>query len=315
MVIKQRNPITYEKTLTQVLVNRGMSADDVKRYSLASLETEVNSPYAFGGELMEAAIKMLIGHINDNHQVLVVVDCDVDGNTSAAVLINYLYKLFPSWVENKVDYCFHEGKQHGLNDIVKSLDETNYSLVICPDSASNDTDECKFLKEDCTDVLILDHHDFDRENPYALIINNQEGYSNYPNKALSGVGVVWQFCRAIDDMLGKDYANDFLDLVAVGLIGDMMDLRSMETRALVTAGLNNIRNPYIYYMAKKNAFKLGSKITPIGAAFYIVPLLNAIQRSGTQEEKSLYLKVCLSIKLLIKYYQLNAVISLEKWNS
>ena len=300
MIVKQRAPITYENTLTQVLVNRGVSANDVKRYSLASLETEVNSPYAFGGELMEAAIKMLIGHINNNHQALIVVDCDVDGNTSAALLINYLYKLFPSWVENKVDYCFHEGKQHGLNDMVESLDETNYSLVICPDSASNDTDECKFLKEDCTDVLILDHHDFDRENPYALIINNQEGYSNYPNKALSGVGVVWQFCRAIDDMLGKNYANDFLDLVAVGLIGDMMDLRSMETKALVTAGLKNIRNPYIYYMAKKNAFKLGSKITPMGAAFYIVPLLNAIQRSGTQEEKKLVFESMLEYKAFTK---------------
>ena len=300
MIVKQRAPITYENTLTQVLVNRGVSANDVKRYSLASLETEVNSPYAFGGELMEAAIKMLIGHINNNHQALIVVDCDVDGNTSAALLINYLYKLFPSWVENKVDYCFHEGKQHGLNDMVESLDETNYSLVICPDSASNDTDECKFLKEDCTDVLILDHHDFDRENPYALIINNQEGYSNYPNKALSGVGVVWQFCRAIDDMLGKKYANDFLDLVAVGLIGDMMDLRSMETKALVTAGLKNIRNPYIYYMAKKNAFKLGSKITPMGAAFYIVPLLNAIQRSGTQEEKKLVFESMLEYKAFTK---------------
>jgi single-stranded-DNA-specific exonuclease len=227
MIIKQRNPITYDNTLTQVLVNRGVSANDVKRYSLASLETEVNSPYAFGGELMEAAIKLLIGHISKNNRVLVIVDCDVDGNTSAALLLNYLHILFPAWVENNVDYCFHSGKQHGLNDIVKYLvdDSVDYSLVICPDSASNDTDECKLLKEDNTDVLILDHHDFDKENPYAIIINNQDGYSNYPNKALSGVGVVWQFCKYIDQKMGCNYADDFLDLVAIGLVGDMMDLR------------------------------------------------------------------------------------------
>ena len=296
MIIKQRAPIQYDNTLTQILTTRGIPASDVKRYTLASLEAEVNSPQAFGGELMEIALRMLIRHINENHKVLVVVDCDVDGNTSAALLLNYLYKLFPSWVENNVDYGFHEGKQHGLSDIIKFLDETNYSLVICPDSASNDTEECKELKEDGTDVLILDHHDFDKENPYAIIINNQDGYSNYPNKALSGVGVVWQFCRYIDEKLGKDYANDFLDLVAVGLVGDMMDLRSMETRALVTAGLKNLHNPYLYYMAQKNAFKLGSKITPMGAAFYIVPLLNAIQRSGTQEEKKLVFESMLSYK-------------------
>jgi single-stranded DNA-specific DHH superfamily exonuclease len=97
---------------------------------LASLETEINSPQAFGGELMEIASRMLIRHINANHKVLVVVDCDVDGNTSAALLLNYLYKLFPSWVENNVDYVFHEGKQHGLNDIIRYLDETNYSLYL-----------------------------------------------------------------------------------------------------------------------------------------------------------------------------------------
>lgn len=300
MIIKQRSPIQYDNTLTQILTTRGVSSTDVKRYTMASLETEVNSPLAFGEELMEAALKLLIGHINKNHKALVVVDCDVDGNTSAALLLNYLHKLFPTWVENNVDYCFHDGKQHGLNDQVRYLDETPYMLIICPDSASNDTEECRILKEDCTDVLILDHHDFDKENPYAIIINNQDGYSNYPNKALSGVGVVWQFCRYIDSIMNIDYANDFLDLVAVGLVGDMMDLRSIETKALVTAGLKNLHNPYLYYMAQRNAFKLGSKITPMGAAFYIVPLLNAIQRSGTQEEKKLVFESMLTYKAFKK---------------
>jgi len=296
MIVKQRSPIQYDNTLTQILTSRGVPPSEVKRYTLASLETEVNSPLAFGEELMEAALKLLIGHINKNHKALVVVDCDVDGNTSAALLLNYLHKLFPTWVENNVDYCFHDGKQHGLNDQVRYLDETPYMLIICPDSASNDTEECRILKEDCIDVLILDHHDFDKENPYATIINNQDGYSNYPNKALSGVGVVWQFCRYIDSIMNVNYANDFLDLVAVGLIGDMMDIRSLETKALITAGLKNLKNPYIYFMAQRNAFKLGSNITPIGAAFYIVPLLNAIQRSGTQQEKKLVFESMLDYK-------------------
>ena len=296
MIVKQRASLQYDNTLTQVLTSRGIPSSDVKRYTLASLETEVNSPLAFGEELMEAALKLLVGHINKNNKALLIVDCDVDGNTSGAEFLNYLHKLFPAWVENNVDYCFHSGKQHGLSDIIKYLDETNYSLVICPDSASNDTEECRILKEDGIDVLILDHHDFDKENPYAIIINNQEEYSNYPNKALSGVGVVWQFCRYIDSIMGVDYANDFLDLVAIGLIGDMMDIRSLETKALITAGLKNLKNPYIYFMAQKNAFKLGSNITPIGAAFYIVPLLNAIQRSGTQEEKKLVFESMLDYK-------------------
>ena len=298
MRVKQRAPINYDNTLTQILTTRGIPFSNIKRYTLPSLEKDVNSPLAFGGELMETAVKTLISHINQNHNALVVVDCDVDGNTSAALLLNYLHKLFPAWVENKVEYCFHSGKQHGLKDVAPYIcdDNANYSLVICPDSASNDVEECKILKEDCTDVLVLDHHDFDKRNPYAIIINNQEGYSNYPNKALSGVGVVWQFCKYIDSLMNTTYANDLLDLVAIGLVGDMMDLRELETKALITEGLKELHNPYIYYMAQRNAFKLGSKITPIGAAFYIVPLLNAIQRSGTQEEKKLVFESMLEYK-------------------
>ena len=130
MIVKQRSPITEPTTLFQILHARGIPNADIARYTLASIETDVNSPLAFGGELMESGLKMLIGHINNNDKTLVVVDCDVDGNTSAALLLNYLYKLFPAWVENQVDYCFHEGKQHGLNDVVKTLNG-DYKFIIC----------------------------------------------------------------------------------------------------------------------------------------------------------------------------------------
>ena len=132
MIVKQRAPIQYDNTLTQILTTRGVSASDVQRYVKASLETEVNSPQAFGEELMEAALKLLIRHIKADHNALVVVDCDVDGNTSAALLLNYLHRLFPAWVENKVEYCFHTGKQHGLKDIAPYIcdDSANYSLVM-----------------------------------------------------------------------------------------------------------------------------------------------------------------------------------------
>lgn len=295
MIIKQRAPIQYDSTLTQILTTRGVPSSEVKRYTLASMETEINSPLAFGEELMEAALKLLIRHIKDDSRTILIVDCDVDGNTSAAVLLNYLHNLFPAWTEN-IDLYFHSGKQHGLNDCIDYILENHYQFVICPDAGSNDSDECKKLKDYGVDVLILDHHDFDKENPNAIIINNQEGYSNYPNKALSGVGVVWQFCRYIDQKMNTKYADDLIDLVAIGLVGDMMDIRSIETKALISKGLKQLKNPYIYYMAKNNAFKLGSEITPIGAAFYIVPLLNAIQRSGTQDEKELVFKSMLEYK-------------------
>ena len=99
---------------------------------------------------------------------------------------------------------------------------------------SNDYEYHKLLQEKNIDVLVLDHHLAPKISDYAVIINNQ--LSNYPNKELSGVGVTWQFCRYIDSMLNINYADDFLDLVALGLDADMMSLRSFETRYLITKG-------------------------------------------------------------------------------
>ena len=71
-----------------------------------------------------------------------------------------------------------------------------------------------------------------------------------------------------------------------------MSLTSFETKHLINKGFKpeNIKNPYIYEMWQKNKFKLGEHITSIDAAFYIVPMINAVQRSGTIEEKELLFK-------------------------
>ena len=75
----------------------------------------------------------------------------------------------------------------------------------------------------------------------------------------------------------------------------MMSLRSFETRYLITKGFKkeNIKNPFIDYMIEKNEFPLSKAdyvsadtemaCTSMGAAFFIVPFVNAITRSGTIE--------------------------------
>ena len=188
----------------------------------------------------------------------------------------------------------HSGKQHGLSDCLNTIvsSPNKYNLVICPDSSSNDYKEHQILDEYGIGVLILDHHLADHISEDAITINNQ--LSDYPNKELSGVGVTWQFCRYIDSILKNNYADNFIDLVALGLCADMMSLHSFETRYLVTKGFkhNNIKNPFIEYMIDKNAFPLSKAdyqssdpsmaCTSMGAAFFIVPFVNAITRSGTQ---------------------------------
>jgi single-stranded-DNA-specific exonuclease len=57
--------------------------------------------------------------------------------------------------------------------------------------------------------------------------------------------MVYKFCQYIDKFLGKNYADELLDLVAVGMVADMMDLRNFETKELVSLGMNKLRNPFI----------------------------------------------------------------------
>ena len=156
-----------------------------------------------------------------------------------------------------------------------------------PDAGSNDYEAHAALKSKGIKTIILDHHLADEVSKDAVVINNQ--LSDYPNKDLSGVGVVYQFCRYIDEKMKTNYADYYLDLVALGLTGDMMSLTSIETKHLIMKGFEpeNIHNPYIYEMWQKNKFKLGEHITSIDAAFYIVPMINAVQRSGEIEEKEL----------------------------
>ena len=287
-------PVTNDSTLVQVLLNRGIQFKDIKKYTTATLK-DINEPELLEIDKLQKAVKMVAQHLNNKDKTIIIVDPDVDGNTASALLLNYLHKMFPDWVE-KIDFFFHSGKQHGLNDCCDMIINGGYKFVLCPDAGSNDLDSSKILFQHDIDILILDHHDFDIENPYALIINNQEGYSNYPNKALSGVGVVWQFCRYFDKIMNTHYADDFIDLVAIGNCADMMDMRSIETSVIIHEGLKKIKNPFLFYMAQKNIFKLGEVITPIGAAFYITPLLNAIQRSGTQKEKKLVFESMLTYR-------------------
>lgn len=103
----------------------------------------------------------------------------------------------------------------------------------------------------------------------------------------------------MDSIRGTAYADDYLDIVATGLVGDMMDIRDFETHYLIQQGLqrSSLRNPFIKGMADKNVYQLGKgDLTPIGVAFYIVPLVNAITRVGTQDEKQILFESMLEWK-------------------
>ena len=272
-----RIPPRELSAVEQVLFNRGIDPENVEHY-LNTTDEDILNPKLIMN--VEEGVKVLIKHIAQGDKVLVQIDSDCDGYTSAAALINYLNRLFPGFVQSNVYYRIHTGKQHGI--LLETIPD-DVKLVIAPDSSSNDYEEHLQLKSKGVDVLVIDHHEADKISENAVIINNQ--LCDYPTKSLSGVGMVYKFCSYMDELLNVDYADDYLDLVALGMVADMMDLRDFETRHLITRGLENIRNPYFKGMVDKQSYSLKGEITPIGVAFYIAPYVNATIRMGTQEEK------------------------------
>ena len=272
--------------IEQILNNRGIK--NIYHY-LHTTDDDILEPSTIMN-IKDGAI-ILVSHINNNDKILIQIDSDCDGYTSAAALINYLHKICPAFVENNISYRVHEGKQHGI--LLDSVGD-DIKLVIAPDSSSNDYEEHKQLKEHGIDVLVIDHHEADKISQYACIINNQ--LCDYPTKSLSGVGMVYKFCSYLDELINVTYADDLLDLVALGLIADMMDLRDYETKRLIDKGLNHIINPFIRTMINRDAFHFSNGITPIDVAFYIAPLVNAVTRVGTQEEKLVLFESMLDFK-------------------
>ena len=292
-LLKPINP--QYSALEQILTNRGIAREDIDHY-LHTTDDDINSPLLFGEDLLKRAAAALVQTMSADKKCLVVVDADCDGYTSAAIILNYLYALAPQWTTNKVDYFLHNGKQHGLADCIDLALE--YDLIIVPDAGSNDFEQHATLAAASIPVIILDHHEVEIPENYknAIIINNQS--SNYPNKQLSGAGVTWQFCRYLDMLLQQHNADRLIDLAAMGNLADMMDLSSFETKHIILKGFTdaNVKNPFIYTIAQKNSYSLGGKITPMGAAFYIAPFVNAMVRSGEDEEKQILFNSMLTYK-------------------
>lgn len=233
---------------------------------------------------IENGAKLLKTAIEKEWNILLIIDSDNDGFTSAAIIYQYIKRL-----NNNINikYLLHSGKQHGLEDhidyILEYSDEID--MIIQPDSGSNDFIYHEQLKEKNIYCLILDHHITDKEiSSNAIIINNQLS-QNYKNKELTGAGVTWQFCRFCDTYFNINFSEDLIDLAAWGIIGDMGSLLEIENRYIIKNGLENINNYFFKVLIEKQSYSMGGEITPITVAFYIVPLINAMIRVGTTEEK------------------------------
>lgn len=266
--------------LKEVLTNRGI--DDYKKYM--NLDNNVLLHYSYLDNI-DKAIEMFMSHFDSKNKISILVDSDPDGYCSAAMMYMYIKEMDKDY---PVEYIMHKrAKGHGLTEDIVIPDDIK--LLIIPDAGTNDSDECKKLKDNKIDILILDHHEKEEDNPYAVIVNNQMS-ERYANKDLCGAGVVYKFLQALDDENWNDFADNYLDLCALANISDVMDMRSYETRYLTDTGLENIRNKCLKALISAQDYSMKGRINIHNIQWYITPILNGMIRVGSYEEKELLFK-------------------------
>lgn len=234
----------------------------------------------------------LIFALSATARIGIIVDCDVDGFTSASIIGQYLTRYLPNL---GINYYIHDGKAHGLEEHWEDIRDMNFDLLIVPDAGSNDSEYAKEIK--CP-ILVIDHHLVEEpiSAPNMVVINNQLS-PKYKNKDLSGAGMAYQFCRAMDFYFDKNFAEDYIDLAALGICGDMMSGLEVENQYIWRKGFSNIKNYFFWSIAQKQSYSITGKmnasdaeliesLNPTSVAFYIVPLINAMVRVGTEDEKA-----------------------------
>lgn len=176
-----------------------------------------------------------------------------------------------------------------MSDDIKIYDDT--TLVILPDSGSNEIDRCKNLALNFIDVICLDHHIIEQFNPYAAVVNCMDG--KYPNTHLCGAAVtwlfLWGFCQEYamfpDDEL-KSFLLSLLDLVAIATISDIMEVTNEDNMYFIQNGLSNIQSKALRAFLTSAEVNLND-VTVEDIKFKVSPLISAMIRMGSMEEKEL----------------------------
>lgn len=267
-----------ENYIEQLVQAYGADAHKLLNPTINDLEPPTNL------DNIDKGARLLNEILSNKGKIAIIVDCDVDGFTSASIFWLYLKELMP---DVKIHYYLHEGKQHGLEDLMDKIEgeAEDIDLLVVPDAGSNDEEYHRTLRDVGIPILVLDHHEANQYSKDAIVINNQLS-KNYLNKQLTGAGVVYQFCRYLDQLYGKNYADNYLDLACLGIISDMGKVSEPENAYIIKKGLSQVPKNYLFQsFLTKQSYSIGDRVNAISIAFYVTPLINALIRVGTMEEK------------------------------
>lgn len=220
--------------LVQLLHNRGIVDPAEFEPFLVADERLAHAPLLLPD--IDKAVTRILRALLGDELIAVYGDFDADGITGTVLLAQGISRM-GGRVVHYIPHRLDEG--HGLNfPALKSLREMGVSLVVTVDCGIGGFSEVEQGQKLGLDIIITDHHVAPDQPPPALAaIDPKRPDSGYPFSELAGVGVAFKLLQALFGATHRDGGwDDFLDLVALGTVADMVPLEG-ENRYLVKRGL------------------------------------------------------------------------------
>ncbi len=183
---------------------------------------------------IDRAVERLQRAIRAKERILIWGDFDVDGQTATALLYSALRRL-GARVSYHVPNRFSEGHGIHLPTLKQHLDG-GVDLILTCDTGVTAHEAVDYAASRGVEALITDHHALPETLPAAIVVNPQRLPAGHPLRELPGVGVAYKLIEALD----PGGADDLLDLVALGIVADVM-VQVDDSRYLLQRGLERLR--------------------------------------------------------------------------
>jgi single-stranded-DNA-specific exonuclease len=278
--------------IDQILMARGVVRDDLPRHRVPTIRGFMPDPAIFRD--MEAAAARLADAVEAGEPVTIFGDYDVDGATSAALLIRLLRQLGLSPGAYIPDRLM-EGYGPSGAALVRIV-EGGTKLIVTVDCGAQAFDALAEAKVAGAEVIVVDHHQCASRLPdaYALVNPNRldETDEAAAHGHLAAVGVAFLLGAALLRTLrargffgarAEPKLIELLDLVALGTVADVAQLRGLN-RAFVAQGLKVMaQRRNIGMAALIDASRLTRAPACSDLGFALGPRINAAGRVGTSD--------------------------------
>jgi len=260
--------------VARFLVSRGIKTVADAYHMLRCCENDVHDPFLMMG--MDKAIEWILAVRERGERVFIFGDYDLDGMTSVTLLTRCLKKV---GIESEWRLPNRFGDGYGLSvSAVDEMYEAGARNLITVDTGITANLEIAHAKALGMAVMVMDHHQPSGDGlPVSdvLLDPHQEG-DTYPNPELCGVGVSYKFICALYSRLGIPSPVEYLDLVALGTLADLVQM-TPENRYFTRTGLECLKNsrwPGVQEMYS-SLMKPHSCVGGIDVMYKLAPLLNA----------------------------------------